>query len=240
MSGYTTTPVPQALSDICDPPANYYTDVELLKLKPQGIASDSLTPDPSTGRIPVAKLHNRVQQLISSGVIPQRPKVKVGETFETDMNKLVPQDADMFKKFNNEYCYYEQRYRYALKQFLTLATSRKSEDDMNAQKMLQATKTLNLRTNSVLEIMNYVAQGRVDDVNTNKSEIDRFNNSINEKLKKLTVQYDYLNKENVLVTTQKASVKYTEEKNNYTTNQISIWAALNVVALATIFYVYRT
>jgi len=88
--------------------------------------------------------------------------------------------------------------------------------------------------------MNYLAQDRVVEANTNKVQIDKFNDSINKKLTNLNNQYAYLNKENVIVNTQKASVSYAAEKNTYTTNQISIWAALNVVALATIFYVYRS
>jgi hypothetical protein len=240
MAEYVETAVPQALTDICDPPANEYTTDELLKVIESGIASDSLLPDPASGRIPVARLQERVNALMNTGVIPRRPTIKVGTSIETDMNKLVPQDAEMFKKFRTEYCYYEQRYRYALKKFLSLATSRTAGDDNQAQAMLQITKTLNLRTNSVLEIMNYLAQSRVDEVNGNKQAIDQFNTSINNKLDKLKVQYDVLNRDNMIVTTQKASVQYTEEKNNYTTNQISIWAALNVIALATIFYVYRS
>ena len=240
MSEYTQTGVPQALSDICSPPANHYTDQQLLALMPKGIATDSLVPDAATGRIPVAQLNSRVQALMSSGVIPRRPEVKVGSGFETDMNKLVPQDAEMFKNFRTEYCYYEQRYRYALKKFLSLATSRTSGDDNKALNMLEITKKLNLRTNSVLEVMNYMAQSRVTQVNDNKMNIDKFNKSINDKLAKLNQQYGFLNNENTIVNTQKASVLYTEEKNNYTTNQISIWAALNVIALATIFYVYRS
>jgi len=239
MSEYTQTGVPQALNDICSPPANNYTDQQLLALMPKGIATDTLVPDASTGRIPVAQLSRRVDALTKSGVIPARPEVKVGTGFETDMNKLVPQDAEMFKNFRAEYCYYEQRYRYALKKFLSLATSRSASEDNQAQNMLEITKKLNLRTNSVLEVMNFMAQSRVSKVNDNKINIDKFNKSINDKLAKLNQQYSFLDKENTIVNTQKASVLYTQEKNNYTTNQISIWAALNVIALATIFYVYR-
>ena len=85
-----------------------------------------------------------------------------------------------------------------------------------------------------------MAQSRVDTTNDNKVEIDHINTNINNKLEQLNKAYKMLTKDNVIVTTQKASVDYTEEKNNYTTNQISVWAALNVIALATIFYVYRS
>ena len=243
MSGnnsYVAQIVPQAISDVCDPPANDYTKDQLLKRFEKGVATDSLAPDSSTGRIPVAQLQTHVQGLLSSGILPQRPMVKVGNSFETDMNNLVPQDAQLFIRMRDEYCYYEQRYRFALKKFLTLATSRDATTNPLAQDMLQMAKTLNARTNSVLEIMNYMAQSRVDTTNDNKVSIDSINTNINNKLESLNKAYKMLTKDNVIVSTQKASVDYTEEKNNYTTNQISVWAALNVIAIATIFYVYRS
>jgi len=243
MSGansYVAQIVPQAISDVCDPPDNDYTKDQLLKRFDGGVATDALAPDASTGRIPAAQLQTHIQGLLSNGTLPQRPMVKVGNTYETDMDKLVPQDARHFNKLRDEYCYYEQRYRFALKKFLTLATSRDTSTNTQAQDMLQVAKILNTRTNSVLEIMNFMAQSRVDKVNDNKTEIDHINTNINNKLEKLNKAYTMLNQDNVIVTTQKASVDYTEEKNNYTTNQISVWAALNVIAIATIFYVYRS
>jgi hypothetical protein len=240
MSTYVDQIVPQAITDICEPPENDYSRNQLLAMMQGGVASDGLVPDPATGRISVAQIQNHVKNMMDKGTLSRRPQIKVGMGYATDMNKLVPQDADMFKKLRDEYCYYEKRYRFALKKFLMLGTSRNAGDNDEAQQMLQVTKTLNLRTNSVLEIMNYMAQSRVDEVNSNKQSIDTINTNINGKLSKLNQTYNMLSKDNVIVNTQKASVKYTEEKNNYTTNQISVWAALNVVALATIFYVYRS
>ena len=105
--------------------------------------------------------------------------------------------------------------------------------------MLQHTKKLNLRLNSVLEVANYMTQGRVTNTNALKDSINKSNVDINKALDKLKNTYDKLNKNNTILTTQKEMVRYTLEKNNYTTNQISLWAALNVLALGTIFYVYR-
>lgn len=237
---YVANIVPQAISDVCPPPDDSYSTADLQNIFQGGVMNDSLSPDSSTGRIPAAQIQQHVQNLLTNGTIPQRPMVKVGTGYETDMNNLVPQDALLFNKLRDEYCFYEQRYRYALKRFLTLATSRDTSQNEAAQQMLQITKQLNARTNSVLEVMNYLAQSRVDTVNDNKQAIDIFNTNINNKLNKLRQSYTTLNQDNIMVNTQKASVLYTEEKNNYTTNQISVWAALNVVALATIFYVYRS
>jgi hypothetical protein len=48
-----------------------------------------------------------------------------------------------------------------------------------------------------------------------------------------------LNNDNAIIMTQKESVRYTQEKNNFNSNQIAMWTALNVVALAGIYYVYK-
>jgi hypothetical protein len=229
----------QASLAVCSPPNNYYDDANLMRVFSRGVANENLTPDPVSGRIPVSMLATHVQKLVSSGVIPRRPTQNLASTQETDMDKLVQVDTEFFERLQREYCHYEQRYRYALKAFLLKATSRVSADNALAQSLLAKTKILNLRLNSVLEVMNYLAQSRVTEVNSNKEAINNYNKNINNKLQQLKASYDYLNKENVIVNTQRESVRYTEEKNNYTSSQVGMWAALNVVALATIFYVYR-
>ena len=155
------------------------------------------------------------------------------------MDALVAEDARVYQAAQNEYCYYEQRYRYALKRFLTLATSRSTADNTAAQGMIINAKMLNLRVNCILELINYMAQRRVDNVNTNKKAVNESNASINKKLVDLKAMYARLNKENAVVTTQREMVRYTEEKNNYTTNQFGVWVALNVLALGAIYYVYK-
>jgi len=236
---YTSNFQPQALVNVCAPPNENYDKADLMKIFKNGVANDNLLPDPSTGRIPVGMLQHHVESLEQAGVLKRRPTVKVGNGQETDMDALVKQDVELYERVHNEYCFYEQRYRYALKQFLVKATSRIQADNADAQAQLQNAKLLNLRVNSVLEVMNYLAQARVDLVNQNKTSINTTNQTINSKLDNLKSAYELLSRDDAIVRTQKASVMYTEEKNNYTTNQIGVWAALNVVALATIFYVYR-
>ena len=239
MSAYINGIQQQALANVCEPPADFYNEGDLLTMFNNGVANDTLVVDSATGRIPVAQLAAHVENLQGSGVLARRPEVKVGAGYETNMDELIKLDADLFGRLNKEYCYYEQRYRYSLKQFLSKATSRVQSDNAAAQIGLQNTKLLNQRLNSVLETMNYLAASRVDMVNQNKESINNYNKNINEKLAALKTTYDMLSKNNAIVRTQKEAVRYTEEKNNFTANQISVWAALNVLALATIFYVYR-
>jgi hypothetical protein len=237
---YTSNAPRVGNAKVCDPPAESYSDADLMTPFAGGVSSDSLVPEASTGRISVAILQAHVSALTAAGVIGARPTQTVGQDKETDMMKLVAADSELYNKLQTEYCYYEQRYKYAFKKFLTLATSRDAVDNRAAETMLRNAKLLNIRLNSVLEIMNYLAASRVDVVNSNKTDINRRNEMINTKLERLRKGYDLLSRDNAVILTQKEMVRYTEEKNNYATNQIALWAAANVIALGVVFYVYRS
>lgn len=227
--------------NICPPPPDYYSDADLMKKMDGGVASDSLVPDGGSGRVSAAAIASHVQALQGSGILKPRPmRTIAGGAQETDTDALKAADAELHAKLRQEYCYYEQRYRYALKNFLFKATSRNANDNPEAHRMLRDTKTLNIRLNSVLEVMNYLTQQRVDLVNTNTASANQANTSINKKLGQLNSAYKLLNNDNAIVMTQKESVRYTEEKNNYNSNQIALWTAMNVVALASIYYVYKS
>lgn len=232
--------------DVCPPPKAVYTETELLAVFPNGVMSESLAIDQQTGRIRPSQIAMHYQKLLDNGVIPKHPEqVIAGDNSasvrveEKIMEKTVEIDAGFYNKVKAEYCFYEQRYRYALKRFLQLATSRDTKTNPEAQRMLQHTKKLNLRLNSVLEVMNFMTQQRVKDTNMNKDAVNKSNIAINKTLERLQNAYKKLDSDNAMLITQKEMVRYTHEKNNYTTNQISLWAALNVLALGTIFYVYR-
>jgi hypothetical protein len=232
-----------ASAAVCPEPPASYSDDELMKPFVGGVASDTLVPDASTGRVPVGAIAAHVASLSalkSDGALKPRPIRRVGSDIETDMDTLVANDAALYNKLSEEYCYYEGRYRFALKKFLTLATSRNPTDNGRARALLENTRRLNIRVNSLLEIMNYLAQERVVAVNANKADINSRTAVLNTRLADMRKGYAFLSSENAVITAQKEMVRYTEEKNNYTSNQIALWTAANIVALGVIFYVYRS
>jgi hypothetical protein len=227
--------------NICPAPPDYYSDADLLRKMEGGVASDSLIPDESSGRVSASVVMEHVEALKSAGIIKPRPmRTIAGGAQETDTDALKALDTELHTRLRQEYCYYEQRYRYALKNFLFKATSRNANDNPEAQRLLKDTRTLNIRLNSVLEVMNYLTQEKVEMVNSNTTSANQANTSINKKLGQLNAAYKLLNNDNAIIVTQKESVRYTEEKNNYNSNQIALWTALNVVALASIYYVYKS
>jgi hypothetical protein len=224
---------------LCNKPRDYYTTAELLEVYPRGVMNEGLVPDESTGRIDPSAIAGHVNNLQSMDIVKAPPTGKVGGTTQVDMDLYIKQDNELYASLQYEYCHYNERYMYSLRQFLTLATSRDEKDNPAAQDMLELSRKLNLRVNSVLEVMNYLAQGRVGRVNSNKSAIDKSNNAIRNRLKQMGTMYKSLSKDNAIVTTQREMVRYTEEKNAYTANQIAVWTALNVVTLGAILFVYR-
>lgn len=228
----------------CPAPEDFYEDTDLMALfmdgKTRGIVTDDLLPESATSRIAHERIRLAIQNATSpSGPVKPTPVQQVGDAEENVVEKLVKNDVALSAFLQKEYCYYEARYRYALRTFLEKAASRKSSEDAEANRLLQNAKRLNNRTNAALEIMNYIAQRRADNANIYTDAINLRNKKINENLDKLKGVYNILNRDNAIIRTQREMVRYTEEKNNYTTNQIAIWTGLNLLALATIFYVYR-
>lgn len=227
---------------VCSAPAATYTEAELLQKFTNGVATDTLVPDASTGRINTDQLDTYIRSITSTSenaIIKERPVTKVGTAQETDIKQLMIDDEALYNKLHQEYCYYEQRYKYAFKQFLLRATSGIASDSTIANTMLSHAKTLNLRLNSLLEIINRLAQYRVSEVNVHTAAINTQNTAINNRLSELQSSYTLLNSDKAIIKTQEEMVRYTQEKNNYTSNQIAVWSTMNIIALGVIFYVYR-
>jgi hypothetical protein len=198
--------------------------------------SDSLPVDPKTGLVTSAAITSHVNSLIKSGLIPT-PKMNSDGGY--DMDALMANDNKLYSNLQQEFCWYDSRYMYALNQFLQAAAARQATDAKQANSYLEITQTLNKRANCVLQVISYLSQARVSNIMMSKKGIDTMNIDINKKLAELNKGYNLLNKNDVILTTQKEMVRYTEEKNNYTNNRIVVWTALNILALGAIFYVYQ-
>jgi len=206
-----------------------------------GIATTNLTPDPNTNRIPTAQLQTYVAQLIAKGVVPNH-KPKTGSpasAIATDMDALVQDDATFFAAVRDEYCYYEARYAFALKRFLTLSTSLDNTQNDAAKQMLNISTMLNQKLNNMLEVISYVTEYRVGLINSNKDAINDSNRGINDKLSQLKQQYGMLSADNAIIETQKEMVRYTKEKNDNVLNQLQLFIVLNAFAIGAVFAIYR-
>jgi len=243
MSGnYFVKSVPGlANPDLCPAVTGNFDINQLTTAFVGGVATINLTPDPSTNRIPASQLQGYVQGLINEGVIPRHQPKPSSRTksIETDMDKLVVDDSKFFGLIRDEYCYYEARYKFALRRFLELATSLDNTNNEAARQMLNISTQLNQKLNNLLEIIAYITESRTSMVNSHKDAINDGNRQINQRLAELKKQYGMLSKDNAAIETQKEMVKYTREKNEHILNQMTVFAALNAFAIGAVFAIWR-
>jgi hypothetical protein len=239
MSNYFAQPVPGiSASDFCPADTGTYDDAQLTTPFTNGISPSTFTPDPTTGRVPINQLASHVGKLEQLNLIPVRRAVP--GTAKTDMDDLVKKDAMFFKNVKNEYCYYEARYKFALRTFLKASTSLDNTQNTVARNMLQISTDLNQRLNNLLEIVAFLTESRMGPISSKKDNINKTNKDINKRLNELNNQQALLTRDNAIVETQKEMVKYTQEKNEHILNQISMFVVLNAAAIGAIFAIWRS
>lgn len=242
MSNYFVKSAP-GLSDseLC-PSSNATFDIKELQTSfANGIATTKLTPDTNTNRIPVAQLASYVTSLERAGLVPSHKPLPTSRSkaMETDMDKLVKHDSSFFLAAREEYCYYEARYKFALRRFLELSTSLDNNNNDSARQMLAISTQLNQKLNNLLEVLTYITEARVAKINSNKNQINDSNRKINTRLVELKSQYNLLSRDNAQIETQKEMIKYTKEKNEYIIGQITTFTALNAFAIGAVFAIWK-
>ena len=177
-------------------------------------------------------LQSYVTGLVNSGRVP-------GERSDGNIDQQIKDDMAFYTGIQAEYCFYESRYKAALDQFLTLVSAPTGSDSASVTAALTTTIELNARLNSLLEILNYVSNDRAQKVNARSPQIDAANSGLQKRIGILKKQHDYLSSSDVRTRTQEEMMRYSAEKNQAMSVQIMFFMALNVVALGTIFTVYK-
>jgi len=204
----------------------------------KGISTTSLTPDSSTGRIPAARVESYIASLRSKELLP--PTASYNDPVPGDLASQINIDAKSYTAIQAEYCHYEAQYKTALSKYLSDATSTDTSLNQVAKTQLANVTQLNLRLNSLLEIMNSLSQERANNVETNKYSINKWNEDISKKLSGLQEQYNRITNDDKTILRQTRMVEFTREKNNAASNQIGLYIALNIAAIGMIFFVSRS
>ena len=221
---------------VCPDSNQVFSLNELLAVYPNGIATDTIPIDPTTQQMSQTALQSYVNRLLQSGIIPVPGTPANGAI---NMSDKASADSRFHAKIQTEYCYYESRYLFAMKKFLSLSTSMNTADVPQAKNMLLASKTLNLKVNSILEILGILGDSRTDSTNQLKSQIASKNADIANISNQIKRQYSLISKDNVMIETQKHMIKYTKEKNEHVMNQIALFTIMNAFAIGAIFAIVR-
>ena len=205
----------------------------------KGISTTSLTPDSTTGRVPAAQVESYIASLRSK-MPPLLPVPSYATPVPGNLATQINIDKDTYTAIQAEYCYYEAQYKTVLSTYLSHATSTDTSLNQVAKTELAGVTQLNLRLNSLLEIMNSLAQERAINVESNKQSINNWNEQISQKLSGLQDQYNRITRDDKTILRQTRMVEFSREKNNATSNQIGLYIALNIAAIGMIFFVSRS
>ena len=206
----------------------------------KGISTTSFTPDATTGRVPAAQVESYITTLRSKGLLPSVPSSTSYATSPGTLSGQINTDAKIFTAIQAEYCYYQDQYKQALSTYLTDATSNDTSLNAAASTKIRKVTQLNLRLNSLIEIMNSLSQERANNVQSNKNSINKWNEDISQKLSGLQDQYNRIKRDDKTILTQTKMMEFSKEKNNAISNQIGLYIALNIAAIGMIFFVSRS
>jgi hypothetical protein len=236
---------------ICPPAPSTYTTSELQapfagSVLPSG---PSRTPD---RLITQDSLNAHIASLKSAGVIPTRPIMEQlpsgtdANDPNTPLARYIQADNVFLNKIKTEFCFYEGRYRVALTTLLdnvasaSLPSAAVANSQAQFEIYLPITKKLNEKLNDITQIANAVAIERYRLSRSDNTDINKINADLASRADELKAQQKILSSDVSKAELHKRMVDYTKEKNNATTNLLTLYAVLNIVAIGALVILART
>lgn len=202
------------------------------KLLPSSILS---TDRDSSGMLKDSMLSDWISRLEDSGLIPHPKKVTP--------SSYVAKVRELLKNAQDEYCFYDSRYRAALQYLFTgirnAASNNTEETKLVVESRLAVTQNLNRKVNDMVQIMNKITEKMMKSSDTLQKEIEEFNKNLRKKRDQLEEQNKIISSNEATMRLQKEMVKYSEQKAAYSDNLLKMYSFLNIVALGLLVYVYK-
>ena len=139
-----------------------------------------------------------------------------------------------------EYCWYSNRYFWALNEILTKASQSGSVIDP----ILKVnTAILNSKLNGILLVMKASINSRLNQLNSyygegNNSEVNSQNTQLTAARDRLADNSKILQNNDLQSDVQSAMIQYSIEKNSSSRNLLAIYGFMNIVAVGLLFYLY--
>ena len=241
------------MASFCGAESNTFTDAELTADHGPGlIASANLgnAGRESDGLLTQAAASTAVQTLTTAGLIPVPPTSTTTQGQDTGMpgsessriEAFMKKDRTFVEGIKHEYCFYDARYKYALRQLIQLLqagySDTNSKNQALIQKYLKFTQVLNRKLNDLSQITNTVTQTRIQQTQDSGTSINSVNAQMAERSKLLQHQNKILSTDQGATNLYKDMVGYTREKVNYTNNMLAMYSFMNITALGLLFYLY--
>jgi hypothetical protein len=196
----------------------------------------------SDGDMTEESLSTLVGQLETAGKLPKSLTEEQKKDAQT-VYAFLSADEKALAAIKAEFCYYNARYRYSVKQFLEYATSTASAsagpNAPTADDWLNALRTLSRRMIDLLDFMIFIGRRREKEYSDTSPEVAKRNADLIMRLNALKDQKAGLDKPTAEVDVSERMIAYTKEKARANRNLIALYSFLNLVAVGMLFYVYR-
>jgi hypothetical protein len=161
---------------------------------------------------------------------------------ELNPAKVYSTNAQKFREsIRREYCFYYNRYVWALRDVLGKAAAGNTGSEYVTMKTNVA--LLNSKLNQILQILQGVTNHRSASLNTyygSNTGVNTLNSELNVLREQLAEHSEKLKDKALEQNVQSAMIDYSLEKNASSRNLLGIYGFMNIVAIGLLFYLYRS
>jgi hypothetical protein len=238
------------MSSFCGSEPSSFTDADLTaeygtSTQPGVLVSANLdsAARSTEGLLTQTALVAAVNSLMGRGIVPRPPAVDPTSGIDSNAVQVYTQKETAFvNSLRLEYCFYEARYKYAVRQLIQKLQDGYSDTNTQNQtlikKFLTFSQTLNRKLNDFSQLTNTVTQIRNQQTQASSAGIDTLNRQIAERTQKIEQQNAILAGGDGQTKLYKEMMKYTRERVDYTNNMLTLYAFMNVTALGLLVYLY--
>jgi hypothetical protein len=225
-----------------------YTVTSVVIVDPSGVLINTIpsnieritdTANRKYGMITDTALAGYINGLITAKKIPGAPPNPATDGNQNvNISGYINAQNKLLADVKDEYEYYNNRYKYALNNFLTLLASQTTSNS-DKQAWLDAAIILNTRVNDIVQIVTYLTSYYLTQSRNNNNTINDLNGQMEARSNQIKVEGELLRRKGGDKELYQKMVEYSTVKARATNNLLSLYGCMNIVALGILFYVYK-
>jgi hypothetical protein len=167
------------------------------------------------------------------------------ENSQVMLNTLGKKEDLLMEDIKHEFCFNYIRYKYSLNKLFDAIVSTSTGTTLtdtqknDVQSKLDRAKKFNQNLNDLVQINNYIAKKRSEEMGTQNQNINALNSSITTTFNKLQSNNALLKREDAVAELRKRMTEFSQEKNLSANNLLALYGFLNLVSIGLLFYIYR-
>ena len=225
------------MSSFCPAETSPITKATYMNLYSQPAGIPSCVPPANVikddGTVDSAVLNSFVKGFLSSA---SPPSTLMDATPNNPAKDFATKSNALRSSMQSEYCWYYNRYIWALTQVLTAASQSGGVVD---PKMKSNAAELNTKLNGILLVMKASINSRMDTLTKYyDKDINSQNGDLDTARQRLRDHSEILEKNDLQSDVQAAMVDYSIEKNSSSRNMLAMYGFMNIVAVGLLFYLY--